>query len=211
MVDLLAQLAHEDVDRAVAVRRAPAPDPLEQLVAGEHAAHLERERVQQPELGRRQVGALVVDVGLHVLRVEPELLDHDLVAAAGILGARAAARRGADPGHELLHRERLHEVVVGADLERVHAVVLGAARGDDDDRRADALAARLLDHLPAVEAGQHQVEHADVGTLEAQPGQAGLAVGDADGVEPGRLEVTRHALGDDVVVLDDQDLRHAGE
>ncbi len=169
---------------------------------------LERERVEQAELGRRQVGAAVVDVGLHVLRVEPELLDHDLVAAPGILRARAAPGGGADAGDELLHRERLHEVVVGADLERVHAVVLGAAGGDDDDRRADSLAAGLLDHLPAVEAREHQVEHADIGALEAEAGKPGLAVGDAHRVESGGLEVARHALGDDVVVLDDQDLRH---
>ena len=89
----------------------------------------------------------------------------------GILRARAAAGGGADPRGELLHRERLHEVVVGADLERVHTVVLGAARRDDDDRRADSLATRLLDHLPAVEPGEHQVEHADVGPLEAQSRQ----------------------------------------
>ena len=169
---------------------------------------LERERVEQPELGRGQVGALAVDVGLHVLRVEAELLDHDLVAAPRILRARAPAGGGADAGGQLLHRERLHEVVVGADLERVHAVVLGAAGRDDDDRRADSLAARLLDHLPAVEAGQHQVEHADVGPLEAQPGETGLAVRDAHRVEAGGLQMARHALGDDVVVLDDQDLRH---
>ena len=71
--------------------------------------------------------------------------------------------------------------------------------------------ARLLDHLPAVDAGEHQVEDADVGALEAQPREAGLAVRDADGVEAGRLEMARHAPGDDVVVLDDQDLRHLTE
>ena len=141
-------------------------------------------------------------------RVEPELLDHDLLAAARVLRARAPPGRRADARDELLHRERLDEVVVGADLERVDAVVLGAAGGDHDDRRADPLAARLLDHLPAVEAGEHQVEDADVGALVAQPREPGLAVRDADRVEAGRMEVTRHPLGDDVVVLDDQDLRH---
>ena len=95
MVDLLAQLAHEDVDRAVAVRGAAAPDPLQQLVAREDAAHVERERVQEPELGRRQLGAHTVDVRLHVLRVQAQLLDHDLVAARAGSCARVPRRAAA--------------------------------------------------------------------------------------------------------------------
>ena len=207
-VDLLAQLAHEDVDGAVAVRGAPAPDALEQLVAREHAALVERKCVEESELGRRQVGARAVDVRLDVARVEPELLDQDLVAAPRFLRTRAAAGRRRDARRKLFHREGLHEVVVGAELERVDPVVLGAAGADDDDRRADPLAARLLDHAPAVDAGEHQVEHADVRLLVAEPGQPGLPVRDADGIEPGSGQVTGHPLGDDVVVLDDQHFRH---
>ena len=86
--------------------------------------------------------------------------------------------------------------------------MLGPAGADDDDRRADPLAARLLDHAPPVDAGEHQVEHADVGLLVAEPRKTRLAVRDADGVEAGRREVPRHALGDHVVVLDDENLRH---
>ena len=114
----------------------------------------------------------------------------------------------ADAGGQLLHRERLHEVVVRADLERVDPVVLGPTRADDDDRRADPLAAGLLQHLPAVEAGKHQVEDAHVGMLVAQAGETRLAVRHAHRLEAGRAQVARHALGDHVVVLDDQDLRH---
>src|SRR5207253_6156703 len=48
-VDLLAQAAHEDVDRAVAVRLAAAPQLLQKLVARGDAALIERELVEQPE------------------------------------------------------------------------------------------------------------------------------------------------------------------
>ena len=177
---------------------------LQQLVAREHASLVECQRVEEPELGRRQVGAGPVHVCLDVARIEPELLDVDLLAAARLLRARAASGGGGDPGDELLHRERLDEVVVRAELERVDPVVLGSARADDDDRGADALAARLLDHAPTVDAGEHQVEDADVGLLVAEPGQAGLAVRDRHRVQTGGAEVARHALGDHVVVLDDR-------
>ena len=99
-----------------------------------------------------------------------QLLDLDRIAAALAGGVHAAPGGRADArGDELAHRERLDEVVVGPDLERVDTVVLGATRGDDDDRRADALGARRLDELPAVQLGEHQVEHADVRVLEAEP------------------------------------------
>ena len=127
VVDLLAQPPDEDVDGAVAVRLAAAPHLLQQLVARDDAAAVERERVEQPELGRRQLGALAVDERLHLARVDPQLLDLDRVAALLLGRPHAAAGRGADARDQLLHRERLDEVVVGADLERVDAVVLGAA------------------------------------------------------------------------------------
>ena len=169
---------------------------------------LSREGVEEPELGRRQLGAGSVDVRLHVVGVETQLLDLDLVTAPRLCLADSSPGGRTDAGGELLHRERLHEVVVRADLEGVHAVVLGAACRHDDDRRSDPLVARLLDDAPAVDARKHQVEDADVGPLVAKSRQAGLAVRDAHGVESGRLEVPRHPAGDDVVVFDDQDLRH---
>ena len=120
-VDLLAQLPDEDVDRPVAMRRPAAPHALEELVACEDAAHLEGERVDEPELRRRQIGAPPVDVGLHVLRVEAELLDHEHLASTRVLRPGAAPRGGADPGDELLqklwgrregHRDRTVDVFV---------------------------------------------------------------------------------------------------
>ena len=85
---------------------------------------------------------------------------------------RAATRGRAHAGDELVHRERLHEVVVRAELERAHAVQLAAARAHDDDRYADAFLARGLDHAPAVELGKHQVEHADVGAARSAAARA---------------------------------------
>ena len=124
------------------------------------------------------------------------------------IGAAAAQQR-LHAGHELAHAEGLREVVVGADAERVHLVVLGAARGDDDDRHRDALAPDGLGHGPAVEAGQHEVDDGDVGALVAQLAQAPLPVLRPLDVEPGVAEVRRHDAGDHRVVLDQEHGGHA--
>ena len=82
----------------------------------------------------------------------------------------------ADSSDELLHGERLDEIVVGADLECMDTVVLRPSCADHDDRRPDAFRSRLLDEAPAVHAGQHQVDDADLGILEPQPGESRLPV-----------------------------------
>src|SRR2546423_8643926 len=141
-VDLLPHLADEDVDRSVAVRLAPAPHALEELVARDDPAALQRERIQEPELRRRQAGGVTVEVRLDLVRVDAELLDLDRLAARRLLRPHPPPRRGLHARDKLLHGERLHEVVVGPHLERVDPVVLGAPSADADDRCADAVAAR---------------------------------------------------------------------
>src|SRR6185437_14044518 len=92
-VDFLAQAPDEHIDGAVAMRFAPAPQLLQQLIAGDDAAAAEGELVQKTELRWRQLGAAVVDVRLHLERVDPQLLDLDRLAARGLLAAHRTPRR----------------------------------------------------------------------------------------------------------------------
>ena len=77
-------------------------------------------------------------------------------------GAVDPAQERVDPGDELPGAERLRHVVVGADAEPDDEVVLGVAGGEHEHRDRpvglDALA-----HLEAVEAGEHEVEHDEIG------------------------------------------------
>src|SRR5262249_55304039 len=88
--DLVAQAADEDVDGPVAMRLAPAPELLEELVARDDATALERELVQEAELRRRQLSALAVDVRLHLARIDAQLFDLDRLAARGFFPPRRA-------------------------------------------------------------------------------------------------------------------------
>ena len=74
-VDLLAQLADEDVDRPVAMRRTASPDPLQQLVPREHAALLPRNAGRDPATLR---------VDLRVARAFHTLAGSSFVLASNI-------------------------------------------------------------------------------------------------------------------------------
>src|SRR5215218_9089003 len=203
-VDLVAKLAHEHVHGSVPVAFAPAPQFLEQFVPADDATLLQREGVEETELGRCQTGTLAVDVRLYLAGVDSKLLDLDRLAAAFLLASGAAPRGGGDSGDKLLHGERLDEIVVGADLEGMDTVVLRPSCADHDDRRSDAFRSRLLDQAPAVHTGQHQIDDTDLGVLESEARQAGLPVAHRDRVETGAREVARHALCNDLVVFDDE-------
>ena len=75
-----------------------------------------------------------------------------------------AAQRGAHARQQLVHAERLRDVVVGARVERGDLVALGVARRQHDDRHLGP-AAQAVDHLDPVDPGQPEVEHDDVGVM----------------------------------------------
>ena len=68
-------------------------------------------------------------------------------------GQHGAAHRGPQPGEQLVHAERLGEVVVGAEVERFDLGCLGATPGQHDDRH----------RRPAPEAA-HDVESVHAGS-----------------------------------------------
>ena len=75
-----------------------------------------------------------------------------------------APQHRVDPRDELGRRERLDDVVVGAEPQADHAVGLLALRGQQDHRDPIAvLLAQPAHHLEPVEPGKHQVEHDEIG------------------------------------------------
>ena len=103
------------------------------------------------------------------LRPAGEELEHLLLARGQPARARTLAGRAAEQrahaGEQLVGRERLHEVVVGAEQEPCHPVVrLRACARDEDDRqrRPVQLAQRPAD-LVARQAGKVDVEDREVG------------------------------------------------
>jgi hypothetical protein len=90
----------------------------------------------------------------------------------------------------------------------VDTILFGSTGADDDDRRADSLRPGGADQLPAVEAGEHQVEHADLRTLEAQPRERHVALANAERIEARLRQVAGDRVCNHVVVFDDEHAAH---
>jgi hypothetical protein len=124
----------------------------------------------------------------HLVRdgVELEVVEAQHVAL--VLPAAAAQQR-LEAGEQLLEREGLGQVVVGAGLEARDAVVDRVASGEHQHRRAVAGVAQAAADLEAVEPGHQHIQEHGVG------GRGRLA---ADGLPP--------VVGQrDLVALDAQD------
>ena len=118
------------------------------------------EQLQQQELGLRQLDQPLAAVDLVGDRVEHQVGVAQHLAVAVV---RCAAQQRAQPRLQLAQRERLDEVVVGADVEPLDAVVDRVARGQHQDRRAVAGRAQPPAHLQPVDPGHRHVEDDRVG------------------------------------------------
>ena len=129
-----------------------------------------------------------------------------------MIAALGTAQDGRDAREQLHQRERLGDVVVGAELEAAHAIELGAARREHDHRHAAGRAAAAADppaHLEAVEVGQHDVEHDQVVAPGERPVDALAAARDHLDLIALRGQGVLEAHADRRIVLDDEDPRCA--
>ena len=99
------------------------------------------------------------------------------------------AQRRAHPRHQLADVERLVDVVVGAEIERLDLLGFALARRQHDDRHIGPFA-RAADHVLAVAVGQAEIEQHDVGRFG---GDALDRLGDGAGA--GHLVVVRLQRG----------------
>src|SRR5580693_1394800 len=122
-VQLAPQIAHVRLEHLRLPGVLPAPDVLEQLLAGKHQPLVAHQVGEQPELGWRQLDEYAAPPDGPVVLVEFQVADPQRrrvvsvgVAVPGLVHARAAQHR-AHPGHQRLDGERLRDVVVAAEGE----------------------------------------------------------------------------------------------
>ena len=156
--------------------------------------------MEDVELLGGEIDRCAVQPDLPALAVDREVagVDHVVPTVAGTTQDRS------DPGHDLGRRERLHHVVVGAELEAEDPIaLLDLGRQHDHgntvqhpDPAQDLQPVRFRQH----DVEQQQVESAGLVRLERRG-----AVGSGVDVVAVAGEIPSHDVADDRLVVDDQD------
>jgi hypothetical protein len=134
-----------------------APHRLQELLAFEHLALVPQEVLEHVELQRGELDEALAAPDL----VRGDI--HDEIGAAEQLTAAwlAPAKERAHPREELVEREGLGEIVIGAGVESGDAVGDGVACGEHQDRDVRSRAQSPAD-FDTVDAREHHVEDNDV-------------------------------------------------
>ena len=130
---LAPQVADVDVERVRGEAEVVAPDALEDDRPRQHLARVEQEQLEQRELGARQLDPLLSARDLARARVELEVGEAERVAARAVVAGTTQQRPHAR--QQLLERERLGQVVVGAGVEPFDPVLDLRARGQHQHRQ----------------------------------------------------------------------------
>ena len=149
------------------------------------------ERAEEIELTPAEMDRAAFDPGRAVGEVEEDVAG--LQRRHRCRGPDGALAR-AHPRDELVEGERLHQVVVGAELEAGHDVLdLGTRRQHEDLGRV-APASDLTEHIEAVDVRQPEVEHHEVGA--GRRGHRVPAARDPSDVVPPRGQAFRQERHD---------------
>ncbi len=210
VLELAAQAADARVDRAVEAVVVDAAHHAQDLVARDHGSMARGEQPQDVEVAGGELDLVAVERGRAARAVDLDAAGAQRRLGRGA-GARArAAKQGLDSREQHARLDGLHHVVVGAHLEAQHLVDVLALGGEHEDGNAGAARAHLAADGEAVLAGQHEVQHHELGT------EALDTVGDREAVALDQhlvtvaLEVIVDGGGEARAVLDQQDPRAAG-
>ena len=115
-----------------------------------------------------------------------------------------------DEVQDLVRRERLGDVVVGAPLDGVDRGLDAALPGDHDDLDAGPLAANAVEQLEPADARQGEVGEHQVGLLPLELRDRVDGVGDGNHAVALGAQRVAQRLAHGGVVIDDEDSRLGG-
>jgi len=174
-VYLATQTVDVDVDDVGVGLNAHAPHLVEDHGARDDAASVAAQIFEEDELLLGELKDLAGTRGFAAQEIEFKILHAEAGCVVG--GGAVALEQISQAGEQLGERERLGEIVVSALLEAADAIVDGAARGEDENRRTDAELAQPEDEGDAILVRQAEVDDEDVEGIVDSEALGGFAVG----------------------------------
>ena len=193
-----------DLDHVGGAVPVEAPDVLAEHLAGHNLSLEPHQQFQDVELRGREIDGPVIESC-------PTVGEAQVETSGGERHGRLVsgpAVHGLDPRQQLVHRERLDEIVVGARLEGLQFLADKASRREHDHGGADPASPRRLEHREAVFPRQHEVENHQVAGDQRLLACHG-AVRKPPALMAGGRDRRADRLGDDRIVLDDGNLHPA--
>jgi hypothetical protein len=157
-LELLAQLADEDVDDLQFRLVHAAIEMVQEHFLGQRRALAQREQLEHLVFLAGQVHALAADFDGLGVEVDLQIAGRD----DRLSMAFRPAHDRMDAGDQLVLVERLGHVVVGAEAETANLVLDPGHAGKDQDRRLDLGTAQRLAAPRNRHVGQVQVQEDDV-------------------------------------------------
>ena len=168
-------------------------------------AAVAQQALEERELARAEVHAHAVDRHQAAGLVQGDRAGRD--RRTGDPGVRPPpSPEGPDARGQLLDRERLDQVVVGARVQAGDAVRHGVARREHEDRDHGAAGPQPAGDLEAGDVRQAHVEHDRVEAGRLRHLQGGAAVGRALDQVPLAAQQAGDEVGETRIVLDEQEV-----
>ena len=165
--------------------------------------------MEEGELGVRQIDHVAGQMDLMPAGMDDKIVDLDGRFEIRMPLRFAPPKQRLDPCREYTGAEGLGDVVVGAPLESGDHIALLALGGEHHDRdlARPRISLETTADLETVKAGEHQVEHHQIGRLAANSLEGLLAVDDPEDVVPVAGEVESHQFEEILLVIDHEDPR----
>lgn len=192
-----------NVDGLILADRWLPPYLLQEFPAGHYPPRSCGEIRQQVEFLAGQRQRLPVELGAALAHVHPQPADAVHRGLHGPTGPTGPPQHRGDPGVQVRPGERLDHVVVGAGAQELDHRLLVVAGGGDDDRHVGD-AAQHPQRVRAVQVGQAEVEHHQVGCLRGDPTQGVQRRTHGVHGMPPVGEGPQHRAAYDVIVFDQE-------
>ena len=190
-LDLLAEADDVFVHRSRRGKGSDSPDAIEEILPGHHLTGPFDQQGEHGEFAGGQREFLVTAQGPTGGEIHDDVAEQE--AWRWLRCGVIAAEQGPDARQEFVATERLRQVIVGAGIQALDAVLDSAAGGQDENATPESEAAKFAADGKAIQLGKHQIEQHQVRLLVERTLQSLRSIGTGQHTVAPALE----AVGED--------------